>query len=142
MNNYTPERVLNGTYGEIWINDQYMAEVVSFKAELDIDNQEVVQTGTRGTGYKFMGYKGSGELKMNKVSSYVTKMVSKQLKEGKTPTATIISKLDDPDAYGAERVKIIGATFSKLTLADWEAKKLTEETVPFDFQDYDLIDTI
>lgn len=142
MDNYTPERVINGTYGEVWINDQYMSEVISLKSEIDIDNQEVTQTGEKGTGYKFMGYKGSGEMKMNKVSSYVIKEVTKQLKAGKTPTATIIVKLDDPDAFGAERIKIIGATFSKLTLADWEAKKLTEETVPFDFRDYELIDTI
>ncbi|MCC2864916.1 phage tail tube protein [Anaerovorax odorimutans] len=142
MDSYTPERVMNGTYGEVWFDDQYMAEVVACKGEVDIDNQEVTQTGTRGTGYKFMGYKGTGELKMNKISSFVIKKITEQLKQGKTPTATIISKLDDPDAYGSERVKFIGCTFNKLTIADWEAKKLTEETVPFNFQDYELIDTI
>lgn len=142
MDSYTPERVMNGTYGEVWFDDQYLAEVTAFKAELDIDNQEVIQTGTNGTGYKFMGYKGTGEIKMNKVSSYVIKKVTEQLKLGKTPVATIISKLDDPDAYGAERVKCVGCVFNKLTLADWEAKKLTEETVPFVFRDYDLLEAV
>ncbi|MCI7301322.1 phage tail tube protein [Ihubacter massiliensis] len=142
MDSYTPEKVINGTYGEVWFDDQYMAETTACKGEIDIDNQEVTQTGTRGTGYKFMGYKGTGELKMNKVSSFTIKKITEQLKQGKTPTATIISKLDDPDAYGSERVKFVGCTFNKLTITDWEAKKLTEETIPFNFQDYELIDTI
>ena len=34
---------------------------------------------------------------------------------------TLISKLADPDAYGAERVSITGVQMDDLTLFDWEA---------------------
>ena len=45
MDSYTPEKVINGTYGEVWFDDQYMAETTACKGEIDIDNQEVTQTG-------------------------------------------------------------------------------------------------
>ena len=35
-----------------------------------------------------------------------------------------------------------GCTFDELTLADWEAKKLGEESVPFTFTGWELLDTI
>lgn len=32
------------------------------------------------------------------------------------------------------------ATFDKLTLMDWEAKKLTEDNYDFTFTDFDILD--
>ena len=68
--------------------------------------------------------------------------VSKAVKAGKTPTHTIISNVDDPDAIGAERVAYFGCVLDKLILADWEAGKNGEETYPFTFQDWDPLQTI
>lgn len=50
-----------------------------------------------------------------------------------------MSKLDDPDAVGAEQIIIRDATFDSLTLVDWEAKKLVEDDYDFTFTDYDII---
>ena len=64
------------------------------------------------------------------------------MKAGKQTVCTIISKLDDPDSNGAERVVIKDAVFDELTLANWAAKTLGEEQVSFTFSDWDLLDTI
>lgn len=66
---------------------------------------------------------GKGETKLKKVSSYIMKKMSDMLKSGKTPSFTIITKLDDPDAIGAERVALYGCKFDKMILADWERKR-------------------
>ena len=42
---------------------------------------------------------------------------------------------------GAERIVIRDATFDKLTLMDWEAKKLTEDDYDFTFTDFETLDT-
>nr|WP_330372777.1 phage tail tube protein [Lachnoclostridium phytofermentans] len=55
---------------------------------------------------------------------------------------TIISKLDDPDAYGAERVVISNASFDDVTLADWEVAKKGSVEAPFTFTDYDFLDKV
>jgi hypothetical protein len=142
MGKHTPEKAINGTYGEAWIDDYYAAETTALQAKVTIEKTEVNQTGTLIKGYKITGLDCKGTIKLNKVTSYFINKLSENTKKGKATTCTIISKLDDPDAYGAERVKLTGCTFDELTLADWEAKKLGEESIPFTFTGWELLDTI
>ena len=62
------------------------------------------------------------------------------IKNARQTVCTIVVKLDDPDAVGAERISITDATFDKLTLMDWEAKKLTSDDYDFTFTDFDILD--
>ena len=91
-------------------------------------------------GKKLVGMEGKGETKLKKVSSYIMKKMSDMLKSGKTPSFTIITKLDDPDAIGAERVALYGCKFDKMILADWERKKMSEESYSFTFENWELLD--
>nr|DAL57065.1 MAG TPA_asm: tail tube protein [Caudoviricetes sp.]DAX11142.1 MAG TPA: tail tube protein [Bacteriophage sp.] len=142
MKSYTPEKVINGTFGEVWVDDDYMAEVTALEAKVSLDKTEVNQVGTLAKGYKITGIDGKGTLKLNKVSSYFIKKLSDNTKAGKTTTCTIISKLNDPDSFGAERIQLNGCTFDELTLANWEAKKLGEESIAFSFTSWEVLDTI
>ena len=142
MKSYTPEKVINGTWGEVWVDDDYMAEVTALEAKVSLEKTEVNQVGTLAKGYKVTGIEGKGTLKMNKVSSYFIRKLSSNIKAGKTTTCTIISKLADPDSFGAERIQLNGCTFDELTLADWEAKKLGAESIAFSFTGWDVLDCI
>lgn len=142
MKSYTPEKVINGTFGEVWVDDDYMAEVTALEAKVSLDKTEVNQVGTLAKGYKITGIVGKVTLKLNKVSSYFIKKLSDNTKAGKTTTCTIISKLNDPDSFGAERIQLNGCTFDELTLANWEAKKLGEESIAFSFTSWEVLDTI
>lgn len=139
---YDVERTINGTYGEVWVDDYYMAEVTALEAKVTLDKTEVNQTGTLRKGYKVTGMDCKGTIKLNKVTSYFIEKMSEVIKMGKSLKATIISNLEDPDAFGAEKVKLIGCTFDELTLANWEVKKIGEESMPFTFEDWEVIDTI
>ena len=142
MKSYTPEKVINGTFGEVWVNSQYMAEATALEAKVSIDKTEVNQTGTLAKGYKITGIDCKGTLKLNKVSSYFITLLSENLKKGKVTPVTIISKLADPDAFGAERIQLDNCTFDEMTLASWEAKKLGEESIPFTFTSWQVLDSI
>ena len=99
----------------------------------------VNQTGSLGKGYKVTGIDGKGTVKFNKITSYFIELMSDNLKNGKTTTCDIISNLEDPDSFGAEKIKLKNCVFDELTLANWEAKKMTEESVPFTFSDWDIM---
>lgn len=142
MQNYEPKRVINGTFGEVWIDGDYMAEAIALEAKVSLEKTEVNQTRTLAKGYKVTGIEGKGTLKLNKVSSYFLLKLSDKIKAGETANATIISKLEDPDAFGAERVQLDGCVFDELTLVNWEAKKMGEESIPFSFSSWELLDTI
>ena len=139
---YAPEKTINGTFGELWVNDDYMAEVTGLEAKVTLEKTEVNQTGSLAKGYKITGIDCKGTIKLNKVTSYFINLLSENTKAGKTTSCTIISKLADPDASGVERIKLTGCTFDELSLANWEAKKLGEESIPFSFTGWELLDTI
>ena len=106
---------------------------------MKLDTTEVKRTGTLEKGYKVTGISGTGTLKLNKVTSYFIKKISENLKKGKATRATIITNLEDPEASGAERINCV---FTELTLADWEAGKLLEESIPFNFSSFEVLNTI
>lgn len=91
--------------------------------------------------YKVTGWEGKGNVKMNHMSSFFLNLMAENIKNAHQTVCTIVGKLDDPDAIGAERVVIRDATFDKMTLMDWEAKKLTQDDYDFTFTDFDLLDT-
>lgn len=142
MDSYKPWQVINGTFGEAWVNSDYLAEVTGVEAKIKLEQQEVNQVGTLAKGYKTTGIDCTGTIKLNKVNSYFIKMMSNNLKKGKTTECTIITNLADPDALGSERIKLIGCQLNEIALAAWEAKKLGEESIPFTFSDWELLDVI
>lgn len=139
---YSPEKTLNGTFGSLWIDDYYMAEVTGLEAKITLEKTEVNQTGSLEKGYKITGIDCKGTIKLNKVTSYFIQKMSDNLKSGKATICTIISLVADPDSDGQERIKLTGCTFDELTLANWEAKKLGEESIPFSFTGWEVLDTI
>ena len=139
---FAPEKAINGTFGSLWIDDYFLAEVTGLEAKVSLEKTEVNQVGTLAKGYKITGMDCKGTIKLNKVTSYFINLLSANIQAGKTTSCTIISKLQDPDSDGAERIKLTGCTFDELTLANWEAKKLGEESVPFSFTGWELLDTI
>lgn len=136
------ERVINGTFGEVWLDGDKVAEAYGLTAEVEIDKEDVPICGKMGTDTKMMGYKGTGTIKVYKVNSRLIIKLSEQLKQGINPRFQILSALKDPAAFGAERILIKDAAFDKLTLANWEAKQKGEVESPFTFTDWEPIDVI
>ena len=140
MDNFTASQVMSGTQGEVWIDGQYMAEVTGFKAEIKLLKEEVNQVKRMFKQYKVVGCEGTGNVKLNHVSSFFIQLMADNIKNARQTVCTIVVKLDDPDAVGAERISITDATFAKMTLMDWEAKKLTSDDYDFTFTDFDILD--
>lgn len=139
---FKPSKVVNGTWGEIWFDGEYMAECTSFKAEVNIKTTEIAQCQTLVSGAKMTGLEQKGELKMHKTNSKMIKKYAAEVRAGRLPEVDIISKVDDPDTDGYERVACYGCTIDKIPLADWEAGKVGEESYSFDFRDYKVLDTM
>ena len=73
MNGIEARRVIYGTFGELWIDGDKLAEVEEVKATLTADKIEVKMAMHMTKGYKIVGYTGKGSLKLHKVSSYFIK---------------------------------------------------------------------
>lgn len=142
MKEFVSNRVINGTFGEMWFDDDYLGEVESCKVEVGITYSDVAMARKLIAGKKMTKMEGKGSFKSHHVRSNIAKKMSDQLKQGKTPSVKIISKLEDPDALGAERVVLYMCKLDKAILMDWENGKLTEESYSFTFEDWDFLDSI
>lgn len=135
-------RVINGTYGEAWLDGELVAETFKLQAKASFNKQEINMCGRMAVDTKITSIKYTGSLGMHKVNSRMALKIGEMVKQGRDPRFTVVSKLADPDAYGAERIALKGVSFDDLTLADWEAAVNGRVEAPFTFTDYDFLDAI
>lgn len=135
------KRVINGTWGELWVDGEHIAEAKAAQAKFTHTKNDVDMCGQMATDTKIVATKGTGSVTIYKVRSRWLDFVNDVL-AGRDRRVTIISKLADPDAYGAERMAISNVSFDEATLFDWKAKTLGESTIPFTFTQLELIDFI
>ena len=142
MHEVDTQRVVYGSYGQVWLDGDEIAEIESCKATLTAQKTAIKRCRHLVDGYKTTGYEAKGSIKLHKVSSYLIKKLAPAIKEGKQVKFTLISKLDDPNALGAERIALYGVMFDAVDLINWELGKVGEESQNFTFEDFDLLDLI
>lgn len=135
-------KVINGTFGSVYVNGDLWLDVESVEAKVTANFEDVNFAGDLATHKKMTGWAGEGTLTMKKIYSRGAALIGNAIKSGIVPDITLVTVLDDPDAYGAERASISEVTFSEFTLAKFEQKTIGTEELPFAFADYDLIDII
>lgn len=135
------KRIPNGTYGSVWLDGERLAECYGAQAKVEINSETVNLCGQFMEAYKPTSGKGSGSLMLYKADSGMAQRMQ-SIQDGVVPECTIITKLADPDAAGAERVAYYGVQFTDLTLADWQAATMGRVTVPFTFTRYEYLDMI
>ena len=136
------KKVINGTHGSLWINDEEIAELKSFQVKVEFLKEEVKTVGSMATDTKFMGYTVKGSLALHKVNSRMIKNLSDGVKSGKMPKFTLMGKLADPDADGTERVVVKNVSFDDLILMDFEVNSLGGTEHPFTATDWEILDSI
>jgi len=136
------KRVMNGSHGTLWVDNELWAETESFDSIVNVDYEPVNMAGKLGSPRKQIGWNGTGSLTIHKVNSRVSKMMGENVKKGQAPRLKFVGKLADPDAWGAERVALYDVTLDSFTLMKFEQKTNMKIELPFQFSDYDLIDTV
>ena len=53
--NFKANTVINGTWGEMWLDSEYMAEVKSVKASVTLKYSSIERVGTLVNGQKLTG---------------------------------------------------------------------------------------
>ena len=142
MKQFEANQVINGTFGDAWVDDDYLGEIISGKAEVEVTYSDISRARHLINGKKMTKAEGKGSVKLHHVRTNIAKKMSDAIKSGRTLSVKFIMRLEDPDALGAERVVLYGCKFNKATLMDWEAEKETEESYDFTFEDWDFLDLI
>ena len=136
------KRVISGTWGEVWLDGGKVSECYGLQAKVSFNKEDIALCGQMASDKKVTSIECTGSLRMHKVTSRMALAIGENIRNGKDVRFTIVSKLKDPDAYGAERVVLSNVSFDDLTLADWEAKSVGKVECPFTFTDYEFLDEI
>ena len=136
------KRVISGTWGEVWLDGDKVSECYGLQAKVSFNKEDIALCGQMASDKKVTSIECTGSLRMHKVTSRMALAIGENIRNGKDVRFTIVSKLKDPDAYGAERVVLSYVSFDDLTLADWEAKSVGKVECPFTFTDYEFLDEI
>ena len=127
-------RVINGTWGQLWLDGQLLAEVTGLQAQDNITYTDVNACGSLRTGRKLTGISGTGTLTLYHVNSVISEAIRTALAEGRDPRFQIMSKLSDPDADGREYYVFIGVAFDTGVYANWLAYTLLSDSLNFTYE--------
>lgn len=135
-------RVMSGTWGEVWLDGEYVSECYGLQAKVSFIKEDVQLCRQMATDKKVTGMNCTGSLRLHKVNSRMALAIGERIKRGQEPRFTVISKLADPDAFGSERIVLRNLSFDDLTLADWEVATNGKVEAPFTFTDYEFLDSV
>ena len=105
-------RVCSGTYGKIYVDGEWQTQVSECTFDVEVDMKEILTCGSEWTGHKAGAKKGSGSIKEYKVTS---DMIERGFKKFE-----VISELDDPEAYGFERIRFKNVRVTKISLVNFK----------------------
>lgn len=142
MSKIKANKVINGTFGSVWVNGEKWQDIESLELKVNLEYEDVSMSEDLGTHKKFMGWTGEGSMAVKRVYSRGSALLAESTKNGIIPEITIVSKLADPDSFGTERVSVSDVTFNEFLLSKFEQKTLGTEELSFNFADFDLLETI
>ena len=136
-------RVLNGSYGECLNDGKWLTNIYKMTADLELSYGDVKMSGSRWTGQKLLGIKGTGSISGYKITSELVQNAARITNDRKSEYVTeLIFKIDDPEAFGCERVRLKDVKFSKIPVVGFEVGAIVEEEWPFSFWGVEWVDTI
>ena len=135
--NIRGNRTITGTYGELWLDNEKVAELKSIEAKSSAERADV-QLGL-SIDSKITGLKGEGTLTIYKVYTRGKKILENWAK-GKDTRSRIVTSIKDPDSLRGqeERVSIDNVWFNSVELAKFSRGEIVEEEIPFGFTPSDV----
>lgn len=138
-----PTRTINGRYGEVHRDGKWLVNITSAEANVEFDKEEINIAGSRWKGHKITGLNGSGSMSGYKITTELIVEIAQVCEDRGKPLVTeLILKLDDPESYGAYRVRLKGVTFNGLPLLSYEVGSIVEEELEFTFTGIEFLDKI
>jgi hypothetical protein len=132
MAQLSANRVLSGSFAEIWVDGSRVAEASAIRMSVKTVRSDV-QIGM-DVDSKIVGYRGDGELKLRQVFTRFF-VILEQARAGRDVRLTITTALKDPDSMGGgeERYSVSGVALDELPLVNYATGKINEQSVKFRF---------
>ena len=75
-------KVIRGTFGRVWMNNEQVANVKSFEAKVTLDYEDIHVNGEFGVQKRYMGYSIAGTMTIHKIGSEVLRLYGSGMMNG------------------------------------------------------------
>lgn len=127
-------RTIHSMYGKILMDGAEQTNVSECTAKVALDKKEINVVGDEWTRHKSGTKKGTGSFSGYHVTS---EMIQRGFKRFE-----LIISLEDPEAYGHERIRLMNCMADEINLINLKVGDLVMEEGPFTFEGYELLDAI
>ncbi len=130
-------RVLSGSFAEIWVDGSRIAEASGIQLTVQLIRSDV-QIGM-DVDSKIIGWRGEGQLRLRQGFSRFFDVIE-SAGSGKDVRVTITTALKDPDSVNGEeeRYSVDNVALETLPLVNYAVGKVNEQVIPFRFLPGDL----
>lgn len=137
MANLSANRVLSGSFAEVWVDGSRIAEASAIQLTVKMLRSDV-QIGM-DVDSKITGWRGEGQLRLRQVFSRFFDVVEGAA-GGRDVRVTITTALKDPDSMNGEeeRYSVDNVALDSLPLVNYATGKVNEQVIAFRFLPGDL----
>jgi hypothetical protein len=135
-------KTLNGSFGKMFHDGEWMTNVTQAEASGDIGKEEVRRAGTRTIGHKVTTITYSGSMTGYKITSALAKRIGQIADDNQGSFVTeLVMKLDDPENNeGKTWVRLKGVQFDSIPILSYEVGSLVTEETPFTFSGFEYLE--
>ena len=132
MASLSANRVLSGSFAEVWVDGSRIAEASAIQLTVKMLRSDV-QIGM-DVDSKITGWRGEGQLRLRQVFSRFFDVVEGAA-EGRDVRVTITTALKDPDSMNGEeeRYSVDNVALDSLPLVNYATGKVNEQVIAFRF---------
>ena len=137
MASLSANRVLSGSFAEVWVDGSRIAEASAIQLTVKMLRSDV-QIGM-DVDSKITGWRGEGQLRLRQVFGRFFDVVEGAA-EGRDVRVTITTALKDPDSMNGEeeRYSVDNVALDSLPLVNYATGKVNEQVIAFRFLPGDL----
>lgn len=134
-------KVINGNFGKLYHEGEFMNNVTNIEANIEINYEEVLRSGTRHTGHKAMNFLGTGTIGAYTVTYEFIKKIGTIVNDDQGAFVTeLLVRLEDPENdETSEFVRLKGVQFHNIPLANFEVGAIVEHELQFTFDGYEYM---
>ena len=77
------KRVISGTWGEVWLDEDYVSECYGLVAKMAFNKEDVGICRQMAVDAKVVSTKGTGSIKLHKISSRMANKIGEEIRNGK-----------------------------------------------------------
>lgn len=135
-----------GSFGQLFDTDgNFLSHIQEVTAQIQIDRQDIMTSGSRRVGYKNTSVHGEGTMRGFRVSSTMARRIANVMVNDRAPmwVGNIEIQLNDPETLPApgsttgdpqvERIQLQRCKWWGVNLG-WAVNQIIEEDTPFTFQ--------